>query len=260
MELAEHVSHPDATCVICGYSLTGLPAEGRCPECGTPVEQSFRGSLLEHASPEYLARLHKGVFLILAAIIVSILAMFLNVGLSLATGGGGKVLGLTFAGVGFVTAAMSLIGWWLFSAVDPGYTGREQGTTARSVVRAMVIVIAVWQVVSFAYALVSTPSTAAGVAVDYLAFGIQVVAALASVIHFFASMLYVRWLAPRIPNPKAFRRAKTLMWLGPLLMTVGILLIGLGPLIALVLYWNMLDWIRKDLRAIRGRQGGLSPA
>ena len=40
------------------------------------------------------------------------------------------------------------------------------------------------------------------------------------------------------------------MWLGPLLQTVGLLLIGLGPLIALVMYWNMLDVMRKHIKRI----------
>ena len=45
-----------------------------------------------------------------------------------------------------------------------------------------------------------------------------------------------------------------MMWLGPLLFTVGALCIGLGPLVAVVLYWNMLDWVRRDLKRIRAEQ------
>lgn len=51
------------------------------------------------------------------------------------------------------------------------------------------------------------------------------------------------------------------MWLGPLLATFGLVIIGLGPLIALVLYWNMLDWVRKDLKRIRAeRRAGVPEA
>jgi hypothetical protein len=76
----------------------------------------------------------------------------------------------------------------------------------------------------------------------------------ASATSYFASMLYVRWLAPRIPNVNAYKRSRKMMWAGPLLMTVGLLLLGLGPLIALVLYYNLFEWIRKDLKRIRAEQ------
>jgi uncharacterized membrane protein len=86
------------------------------------------------------------------------------------------------------------------------------------------------------------------------AFGVQV-AELASVavwlVWYFAAMKYLRWLTPRIPNQKAHDRAKRLMWLGPVLCLV---LCVIGGLVALVLYYHLLDWIRKDLRQIRMAQ------
>lgn len=67
---------------------------------------------------------------------------------------------------------------------------------------------------------------------------------------FFAAMLYVRWLARRVPDGRLHDKAKRFMWLGPVLYTVGIVLLMLGPLIALVMYWNMLDKLRKHIKAM----------
>ena len=36
----------DLACRKCGYHLRGLPTNGMCPECGTPVAISLRGPLL----------------------------------------------------------------------------------------------------------------------------------------------------------------------------------------------------------------------
>ncbi len=74
-----------------------------------------------------------------------------------------------------------------------------------------------------------------------------------SAVQFFAAMLYLRWLAPRLPDDEVDAWARRLMWLGPLLVTVGALIV-VGPLIAMVLYWNLLDRVRRNLKQIMHRQ------
>ncbi len=246
----------DRACVRCGYNLRGLPRAGVCPECSTPVADSLRTKILKYSSPEYLASLHRGVFLVQTAIIVQILIGFTMFGGALAMKNAVAQLQLIAGLVGLLVSAMSLYGWWLFSELDPGYTGQDQGTTPRKVIRLAVIAGGIAALLSvLADALAPSASAtpgAAPVSVLHLAAGIVSVGA--GAVQYFASMLYLQWLAKRIPNEKAGKRAKTLMWLGPVLMTVGIILIGLGPLIALVLYWNLLDWFRKDLKRIRREQ------
>lgn len=253
----------DHACIICGYNLRGLPASGLCPECGTPAERSLRGeNLLVNSSPEYVASLHQGVFLILAAIIAMILGMFLFVGIIFVAGvtGGPGAGPVTLIG-SLLSAGASIVlayGWWRFTEPDPAFRLSDQGETPRKLVRAMVIVGAALTLLSLAVELLmgnsnAAPtggSTGAAAALGIISLLITIVSFIVSAVQFFASMLYVRWLAPRVPNIKAFHRAKTLMWLGPLLYTIGALVV-IGPLIALCLYWNMLDWIRKDIKQIR---------
>jgi hypothetical protein len=92
--------------------------------------------------------------------------------------------------------------------------------------------------------------------IGVMALAMNLVALVASVAQFFAAMLYIKWLATRLPSPRAEKRAKLMLWLGPVLYTGGLLLVGLGPLIALIMYYNLLEWVRKDLKAIRA--GGVA--
>jgi hypothetical protein len=79
---------------------------------------------------------------------------------------------------------------------------------------------------------------------------VSLLSMIAWAVQFFAMMLYTRWLGSRVPDQWIIKRTKTYMWLLPLLTTVGVVLVGLGPIIALVLYWNLLDRMRKHLKSI----------
>jgi len=227
-----------------------------------PIAHSLRGPLLRFCSDEYLAVLHRGVFQIQTAIIIQILVAFLIGGTAMMMPA--ALNNVQFVGgiVNVVVAGMLFYGWWQFSELDPGYTGQDTGTNARKVVRASVVVGGTASLFSVAVSFVSPGvasfSPASGIGMLTIAAG--VVSMIANVVQYFSSMLYIQWLARRIPNEKAQKRAKKLMWLGPVLMTVGILLAGLGPVIALVLYWNLLDWVRKDLKAARSRESIPAPA
>ncbi len=241
-------------CRRCGYELRGLPAGGRCPECGTLVARSLHGDLLRYSDERYLAALHRGVVLILAAVAAQLVIVVLSivVGFSMAWARPPATT-LPFL-VSLAAAAVSLVlllGWWLFSAPDPAFAGTDRGTTARGVVRATVASEALLTAAGAAVDAWST--TAIGQPVDVLVMAVGAAQLLASAVRFFASMLYLRWLATRLPNPQVDARAKRLMWLGPLLYTVGAL-VCIGPLIAIVLYWNMLNWVRLDLLRIRAEQ------
>ncbi|HBS29388.1 MAG TPA: hypothetical protein DEB06_08055 [Phycisphaerales bacterium] len=249
----------DQPCYRCGYSLRGLSAEARCPECASPIHDSLRGGLLRFSSDEHLAMLHRGVFLVLAGIIVQILA-----------GLGGIVVGLAVAGIGispsglqllaqfggFAGTVMVLWGWWLFSTRDPGITLARDSPRARAWVRATVLVQAAFAMTGLVVQLLLARGVPTGL--SFLALAailVGIISILVTAAAFFAQMVYTRWVGGRLANARVVRRARRLMWLGPLLYTVGTLLLFLGPLIALVLYWNMLEWVRLDLKRIRRERG-----
>jgi hypothetical protein len=247
----------DLTCVQCGYDLRGLSPTGVCPECGTAVERSLQGTLLRFSSPDYVANLYRGLWLIVTGILVQValVAVTIFVAFSLTPTGASVASGLMVlvSIAEFGVAAMILWGWWLFSEPDPRYTGRDDGSTARKIVRIAVIVVAVTAIAEvFKTILVGAGTPSPVVALLLGALGL--LGLIAWVTQFFAAMQYLRWLAPRLPDAYTAKRARLLMWLTPLLYTVGLLLLGLGPLIALVLYWNLLDHVRKRIKAIRAEQ------
>ncbi len=267
---APALTPPGAHCKQCGYALQGLDPAGVCPECGFTLERSLTDDLLRNSSSEYLALLHRGVFLVLAGIIAQFLmiiggfagAIFLGVnGVNMAS------LELALTLMSLVGTVMIAWGWFEFSTPDPAFTGRSDGSQARVVVRVAVIINAfvtlVTGVAQFAFPAAgvapgAVPTTVSAASVVLVV--LSLIGFVAWAVSFFAAMLYLKWLCPRIPNWRAWRRARTLMWLGPLLFTVGALCIGLGPLVAIVLYWNLLDWIRRDLKRIRQEQSELGLA
>jgi hypothetical protein len=222
------------------------------------VLRSIQGNLLRFSSGAYLAALHNGVFIILTSIIVQVLVLVggLLLGVLVATLANSPAAVRSFTvGLQAVSVAISLallLGWWMFSAPDPAIIGVNTGATARQVVRITLIINAIATLVNASLEVIAVNSPPAQAILLTFAF----IALIAWAVQFFASMRYVQWLAPRLPNEHVHRRARLLMWLGPLLYTVGALACGIGPLIALVLYWNMLDWVRKDIKAIREAQAG----
>lgn len=246
----------DVFCRRCGYDLRGLAESGLCPECATPVATSLRGNLLRYSDERYLATLHRGVVLILVAVAVQLVLSILGLAprfLRLMPGASVPAVVLIGPYGSTAVSLLLLLGWWMFSATDPAFVGSDRGTTARLVVRVAVIAEAALTALD---GLHDTGAWAAGnQSMQHLAMAAKGATFLAFAVRFFASMLYLRWLAPRLPNPHVGARAGKLMWLGPLLYTVG-WFVCVGPLVAIVLYWNMLDWVRKDIRRIREEQAG----
>ncbi|MEO0482214.1 MAG: hypothetical protein AAF138_01155 [Planctomycetota bacterium] len=249
-------------CFGCGYSLEGLPSDGVCPECGFPVERSLQGIMLINSSPEYLSKLQLGLSFVLNGILVQVVLIIIAVIVSFRTAFGGVVvdpfstLQTVQSLVGTAVGLVMLYGWWQFSTPDPGFTGRDDGSKSRTWLRVSACLVAATQVLALLGSIV-------GMAInEMLGMGMLAIIGLASfgvwIVMFFSSLLYVRWLAPRVPDRMLDLKAKRNMWLLPLLYVLLFVVLMLGPLIALVMYWNMLDILRKDLRRVRAKQASLA--
>jgi hypothetical protein len=257
----------DIPCSKCGYNLHGLDPKGVCPECGAPISESMVGRLLVFSAPDYVASLHRGVFLIVTVILLQFLASFVGFGavLALQQGAVGASVVQTVVGtmqLGQLALSVALwVGWWMFSAPDPAVrTGMDSGDKPRQWVRIAVAASAIVTLITTISEFVGAPPVAApigkggpaGAAVVGVLIGLFGLAVTA--VKFFASMMYLGWLGPRLPDPAVVTKARSYMWQLPIWTTVGALLCGLGPLIALVLYWNLLDQVRKDLKRVREEQ------
>src|SRR5688572_1575750 len=117
----------DLPCHKCGYNLRGLALDGRCPECGTPVGTSARGELLRYADPAWVAKLVRGLRLILWGVLAAIVA----------AAGGTCVFGETLLAeiVGFAGGLVNVYGAWLLTEPNPGSFGEDHTVTARKIVR-----------------------------------------------------------------------------------------------------------------------------
>jgi len=191
------------------------------------------------------------------------------------------------AGAEALSATIGLVGWWIFTTPDPGLVGEDAGTSSRKVLRFALIGGAVFALAKFSLTFVpgfsqaarnlafaTTPGalatsgtpgnvtgtiniggTSAVVGPGLSWWPVALLGAIGiinvgfTITKFFASMLYLRGIVRRMPDPALEVHVRRFMWTGPLLVTLGLLLCGTGPIIAFVLNWIIIDKVRNRLNA-----------
>ncbi len=277
-------------CRGCGYDLTGLDVGGLCPECSKPVHDSLQGDLLAFAPKDYLQSLHRGTVAVLASILFYVLgtlaSAFAGVAMAFGAGAGGGTTragsalamqsGIAAFGVGIsiVYTVISVAGWYWFTEPDPGISSREKADLHRRVTRGTAIANGICGIVSAVFSLfglgltqslVTANGGAPGAGTPTLSgpmivlivvaalFGLGVFALWAVQIIF--SLNYMAWLANRVPDQALRKTSLQYRWVLPLIFVVGYVCAGLGPLIALVLYYNLISRFRVTIRKIRLQRG-----
>ena len=206
----------DLPCLHCGYNLRGLGPEAACPECASAVGRSIQGDLLRFCDPDWLARLAKGLLLIIIgvlaelALVIFIIALFFN-----AVWGGGlsvRALLVGVAIVGFATSLVVVIGVWWMTAPDPARTERERRVTARTVAR--------WCITA---ELLSSPLSMMSPSMGFAMTGtmtfprgilmlLSVIVGIAVMVGYLAGLIYLRRLAMRLPRPGLAQQTRIVMW------------------------------------------------
>lgn len=247
-------------CIRCAYALVGLAPNGQCPECGTSIELSLREPTLANADPEYLNTLRTGLSFILNGILLFIVVTICGIGAAAAAGViNATATPIVLEGLLVVVSGLILFGYWKYTSPDPSQVVLEATNSARVTVRTVVLTQAILSVISFILSALEplvAPTPAPGqivpmlTIIEVLVVIIMVVGSVLWVVQFVSVMRYSRWIATRVPDYAVVNNTRTYVWLLPVIYVLGLFCIGLGPLIALVLYWNLLDRLRKHVKSI----------
>lgn len=236
-------------CIHCRYALVGLAEDGACPECGEPILHTLRGVLALYASDTALASLHRGSAVVLVSALPPMpiaIAMLATVEIV------PKWLSLTLVWACVLAVGAYLFGWWLMSAPMSARAQHSEGDRLRSWIRGMLFVHAIilgcFGVATFLPDLFwGTPSGATiwaiiGGALLYFAAWIATLV---------VQMLYLAMLANRVPDARLHDRAKLLVWLGPLLVVLGMVIVLPIALVAFVMCWMLVNRFRIAFKRIR---------
>lgn len=225
-----------------------------CPECGTSIALSLGESTLANASPEYLRTVRRGLSFVLNGILLMVVAVVGGIVLNGVLVSAGMLApdaaDLLLRGLMFGVSVILTLGYFWYTTPDPGQVARETTRSARVVVRTVVLIQAALSLANLALTFIAGVSPGTANIVEMVVGALWLVTQALWAVQFFAVMRYTRWLATRAPDHFVIRRTRRYMWLLPVLYIPGIALFGLGPLIALVMYWNLLDRLRKHFKAI----------
>lgn len=265
---------PGSLCINCKYPLHGVPHQMRCPECGTPIldPELDNPEFLKFADTNYLRTLRSGIRIVLIAHAIQIFLGIVNIGIGLVrmmihisqqtpanqlpphTMPVTTPLDLVLAVAGACVMLFVLVGWWRITTPDPSRQNSDHKTNHRAAARIWTTIFIVYWIASsaFAYVIMFMNQSAPTMSLLYVLL-VSVpgfIAFILAVPLYIYIMLYLQWLAARVPDPSSFKLAKILVWLAPVLVTVGYCIAGLGPIAAFILSLILLFKLHKGISAL----------
>ena len=243
---AEPILLDGRTCGQCGYALDGLTTADQCPECGTPGRLAMFGALLVTSDPEYLTTLCRGAAMILwslwarALLLVVKIVLAMTQGVMTGTGAGANrptlwaVLNASNILLDVCVTLLALGGWWLLTTANPAndtaspqvrQDGLRLSIRAMSLVMLAVVLLETLSVINATFMAV-TPIASMAI-LGLMILGYAVIGAL--------QMAWIRTLARRLPDRNLASFAGTMILFHPLLVTIGCVFLGLGPLAAWII-------------------------
>ncbi len=236
-------------CRVCNYDLVGLRLSSNCPECGTPVRDSIRTDELRNSPLPYLMTLRRGFGLAALSIALSIIGYVIAFGSSLALAGTGLSSQLVHAFWQIIAAGVAFAAWWIASTPDSSCPPLRDIPLTRRWLRISLIVIVVIAIGSAiiqgiiaasSQAAINTglvPTQGPGMALFFALAGLASLASFgAHALWFVCTMLYIRWIADRIPDQTIAKEAMIYIWLLPVLYVVFFLCLCIGPVISYILF------------------------
>jgi hypothetical protein len=262
-------------CLECGYSLRGFRLEARCPECGRSIADSIRGNRLDHCLPRYVRLLQVGAILVELAVAATTISLAAAIFLKWVP------LGVRDVSDSLVVVAsvLWLPGWWLLTRLNKDFAGPNRARWSRFVMRSSAI-IATAGTFLMAVNVIGTFWSNALPRWASVWLAPEPIWLAGSVAGYFASLVYLRWMAPRFPDAILAKRAARLLWLGPLISiafvvgglmvfktsktqrgeTLGDTIMMAGALLAAALYLAVLDRVRRGIGRVRRRRSGTQSA
>jgi len=235
-------------CFWCDYDLTNTNPDTNCPECGVPATTSIGQGVLATTPLDLLKTIHKGfrlaTILILVYIVWVVVAMvgFMSIAFD------PKHYNLMGTSASIITNTIIIATSNLGSdIIQRRLKARDAAGEEYEKTRAEVMDVLRGH---FRPEFLNRIDEIIVTTIEYVMLGGQLISFVVMIAMYIAQLRYLQWFAKLVNNTKMHKRAKHMIWSGPLIFCVGFFLILLGPLIVLILYWNMIEYLRRDVKKI----------